>query len=115
MTKTCLLVTFILLLSGCGKVVDQELLQERNGVSFMPNETAPFTGRAQLHFVNGQLKAEGTYKDGQMNGLIRVWHENGQLEFDVAFKDGQMNGLIRTWHENGQLESEATFKDGQMN
>ena len=118
MKKACLLVTFILLLSGCGKdgkVVDFELLQKRNGVSFMPNETAPFTGRGQVHFVNGQLEAEVTYKDGQMNGLSRSWHENGQLKIEGSFKDGEENGLSRMWDENGQLKNEATFKDGQMN
>ena len=43
--------------------------------------------------LNGQLKEQGTNKNGMAEGLFREWHENGQLRVEVNYVDGQHDGL----------------------
>ena len=58
---------------------------------------------------NGQLWAEGTYKDGELDGPYVSYYENGQLEKQGTFKDGKMDGPWVYYYENGQLRSEGTY------
>ena len=61
----------------------------------------------------GQLTAQGVYKDGKAVGQWTFWHKNGQKKLEGNFKDGKANGLQVRWHENGQKKLEANFKDGE--
>ena len=57
---------------------------------------------------NGQLKMEGTYKDGKRDGLMRSWHENGRLRYEYTYKDGKYDGRSRLWVEDGQPQTVPT-------
>ena len=51
---------------------------------------------------NGQKLKEGTYKDGERDGLYTVWYKNGQKEYEGTWKAWQQR-----WDENeddGSLE-----------
>jgi len=50
------------------------------------------------YYKNGQLKQEGTYKDGNPYEL----------------KDGILDGPFKHYYENGQLKREETWKDGEL-
>jgi len=62
---------------------------------------------------NGQIKTEGNYKDGELEGTYKEWYENGQLRFEGNFKYGKRNGLQRWWFENGKLKQESTEQHGK--
>ena len=62
---------------------------------------------------NGQKRYEGTYKDGNEDGIWTGWHENGQKEYEGTIKDGKEDGLITFWYENGQIEDEGNFTNGK--
>lgn len=88
------------------------------------------------HFPNGQLRWEGSFKGGKLEGKNRHWHENGQLSKETSYKNGlehgearQWNkdgkllgkycmehgsGVERQWYENGQIEREAASVRGQL-
>ena len=102
-----------LLMVGCGEVVDYEKLQDRGGVKYLPNEEAPFTGRAERLYENGQKRIEGNYKDGKADGLETVWYENGQKMSESNFKDGKPNGIVTGWYINGQKKWEGNWKEGK--
>jgi len=115
MERVLAVMCLILVLSGCEKVVDADAIQLRNGLVYLPNSTAPFTGKVKDQYANGQFKYEKTYKNGELGGVTRTWYENGQLEQEFITKNGMMaDGPYRKWHENGQLKSEAIFKNGKF-
>jgi len=58
---------------------------------------------------NGQLRAQGTYKDGELDGPFVSYFENGQLEKQGNYKDGKEEGLWVYYFENGQLRSEGIY------
>ena len=52
------------------------VIQERNGLIYIPNETTPFTGVYIPTYPNGQKKSEGNVKDDKLEGLVTLLFEN---------------------------------------
>jgi antitoxin component YwqK of YwqJK toxin-antitoxin module len=50
------------------------------------------------------LLSEGRYKNGELDGVWKVYHENGQLEREVLHKNGELIGEGMKYYENGQLK-----------
>jgi len=55
-----------------------------------------------MHF-NGQVKSEGTYYNGDRNGLYRVYYNNGQIETERYYVKGKINGPYKFFAPNGDL------------
>jgi len=94
-------------MAGCAKPreVDGDLLQNRNGIYYLPNEEKSFTGVAVSKHENGQKKRhETTYKDGSQYGLWTKWHENGQKASEATTKDG-IRISLKSWDRDGNLTS----------
>jgi antitoxin component YwqK of YwqJK toxin-antitoxin module len=66
------------------------------------------------YYDNGQLKEQSNHKDGEFDGLHKIWNEDGQLRWEFNYKDGTQEGLQKGWHSNGQLRWEANYKDGEV-
>ena len=92
------------------------IIEERNGVSFIPNEQKPFTGKHEEFYSNGKKKsAESNYVDGKKNGLFISWYENGKKWFESNYVDGKRNGLFIEWNEDGTKYSETNYVNGNKN
>ena len=91
------------------EAVDFDSLEERDDLLYQNNE--PYSGWVKMMYDSGQKRAEGTFKDGQMDGLWMRWHKNGQKMFEGTYKDDNQVGLSTGWYENGQKAQEAIFKD----
>ena len=114
MKPVLLSLAIALLMVGCGDGnVDYEDLEYRNGVMYLPHEEAPFTGRAERFYQNGQKGEESNWKDGLKDGPVTKWFENGQKEEEENWKDGMEDGLWTYWYENGQKREEGNLKDGK--
>jgi len=72
-------------------------------VSYSQHETV------KEYFENGQLKFEGSFKNGEKDGIHRWWYRDGQLEFEGVFKNGKKDGISKGWWENGALEYTGLF------
>lgn len=56
-------------------------------------------------------------KDGRCLGIgkdLPSYGENGQKSIEGTFKDGEKNGLWTKWYGDGQKWLEETFKDGEL-
>ena len=104
----------ILLISGCGRVVEESELNFRNGKYYPLNSDTPYSGKMVRYYQNGQLKAEGNFKKGEADGIYKSWYENGQLEHEINYTGGELNGFSESYYENGQLKSSGFYKDGKM-
>jgi antitoxin component YwqK of YwqJK toxin-antitoxin module len=72
------------------------------------------TGVVYETHENGRLETEANFKNGQQDGLTKIWFENGQLRGEGNFKSGKPDGATKIWYESGQLKTEKTFKDGKL-
>ena len=39
--------------------------------------------------MNGQLKSEMNYTEGELDGLSKSWYEDGQIQYEQNYKDGK--------------------------
>ena len=59
-----------------------------------------FTGKAIWRLKYNNQKFEGSYKNGQLHGISKLWYQNGNLAQEIMYE----NGLIiskTSWDENG--------------
>jgi antitoxin component YwqK of YwqJK toxin-antitoxin module len=115
--KHLLLMAFAILTIGCGEKksdgVNQDELEDREGVFYLKNSDSPYTGKYFEFHDNGQKKSEENFKDGKPHGIGFSWYENGQKKVEANLKDGKPDGLSVYWYENGQKQAEINYKDGK--
>ena len=59
-----------------------------------------FTGKASWILRFNNQKFEGSYKDGQLHGMSRIWHDNGNLAQETIYDKGTFISK-NSWDENG--------------
>ena len=111
--------------------VDWSKLQDRSGVTYLPNTDKPFSGYAKRAYENEQVEILAEFKEGYIIRL-KQWQENGNPRWDVGLIEGKVgiegmplrkltnlkiqtlrHGSFRHWHENGQKSYEGNFKDSK--
>ena len=64
-----------------------------------------FNGKASWILRFNNQKFEGSYQDGQLHGMSRIWHENGNLAEETIYEKGVMISKT-SWDENGIIINE---------
>ena len=98
MKKLILLLSFVFLLSGCDLFSDPVCIethgQVRGGLTYIPNETEPFSGESSCYYKNGDRKSEVEYTDGKKDGNSILWFKNGQKRKESNYIDGKKTSFI---------------------
>jgi len=95
------------------RVVDYDLLQDRNGILYKLNEKKPYTGAAiSYNLKNGQVVDKANFKDGKAYGEQIRYYENGQIMAKVNYKNGKLHGTWITYDKNGQVVFDYNYIDG---
>jgi hypothetical protein len=98
MKKALLIITALMLVVGCSKTIDgNTLIRSTGDLMYAPGSDKPYSGEAVWYYDNGQKREEGTFKDGEKDGVWTEWHENGQKESEGTYKDGEIQGEERRW------------------
>jgi len=107
--------TFILTLFivGCGEEKVAKVLQERNGIFYVPNEETPFSGIGESYYLTGQKQHAYHYEDGIRDGKFTTWYLNGQKSHEGSFNEGKDDGPFVAWYENGQQRGQGEFDNGK--
>lgn len=90
----------------------------KRGVSFLPNHEAPFSGRAEDSFPNGQKRCDYIIKEGVIiEG--KEWYQNGQLKWEKSpakqisfFDDGVKRQVMN--YTNGLLSDCSAWKENRQ-
>jgi antitoxin component YwqK of YwqJK toxin-antitoxin module len=63
---------------------------------------------------NGNVKEEGNYVDGKLEGEFREYDESGKLMVLCYFKKGVIDGMLTYWRDSdaGVLFETSMYKDG---
>ena len=108
-----LLLIALLVVFGCAKPINDETLIDKGGLKYHPDTKELYSGKVFKNRMGGKKEFEGSYKDGELDGVRTRWYENGQKEEEGTYKDGKRDGLFTQWYKNGQKRREDTFKDGK--
>ena len=154
--KRIVLLLTALLVAGCGEkssdsvtlplsdanverllkeAVDWDSIEDRNGLSYQPNESKPFSGWAKSMYDSGQVEFLGQFKNGKHDGPYMSWYENGQRLLEIHWRNGKLvsasvwkpdgkpcpitkivdgSGIVARWDENGQKKLELHFKKNSL-
>ena len=69
--------------------VDWSKLQDRGGVTYLPNTQEPFSGYAKRVYENDQVALLAQFKDGYVVRL-KQWLENGTPRWRVGYMEGKV-------------------------
>ena len=113
MKHTLLIITALMLVVGCSEsdaqrsrniivsdVIeyhDNEGIPKKIRVYDISRDKVALTYEEIKFYRNGQKREEGTFKDGEKDGVWTEWHENGQKESEGTYKDGEIQGEERRW------------------
>ncbi|WP_375580974.1 hypothetical protein ABWH96_08165 [Marivirga tractuosa] len=56
---------------------------------------------------------ESVYKEGQRNGVDKIYYPNGELRIFQHYKNGQLHGKYISYDENGNVEEQYSYKEGK--
>lgn len=71
-------------------------------------------GDNTLRYDNGNIKIQGTTKDGKRVGEWKSYFESGKLQSDEFFADDKADGKVIVYFENGQKMYEGQNSMGNM-
>lgn len=110
-------------------VYDYQII-DRDGIVYLKNERAPFTGKVMekknrnyylngrphgkwlSFYSNGRLKSIENWKNGKLFGKYVLYQENGKKIFETTYLNGKDNGEYFLFHSNGRLQVQGKFKNG---
>lgn len=69
-----------------------------------------YEGLCKFYYSNGNLKAEGTFKNGLKNGAFKLYHKNGKLAAHRSYIDGMADGTWESWDEEGFPEFKGAYR-----
>ena len=106
LTLLLLIAISSLLNFGCGKVFEETVVEEselnfRNDKFYHVNSDTAYTGRIVTYYGNGQFKENGSYKDGQKDGLYKYYFETGQLQFIKKYISGEFIKTMIRYDKSG--------------
>jgi antitoxin component YwqK of YwqJK toxin-antitoxin module len=62
---------------------------------------------------NGKKRFEYTAVNDAYEGELKEWAENGQLFHLAHYKNGQEDGVQKMWHANGKIRSNFVIINGR--
>ncbi|MDR0228917.1 MAG: hypothetical protein LBI72_07625 [Flavobacteriaceae bacterium] len=70
-------------------------------------------GLTEMIAEDGLTKVELEFKNGVKHGLVRLFIKGTQI-LDMKYKDGKVDGVVKMYGLNGQLKMEANYKEGTV-
>jgi len=92
--------------------VDWSKLQDRDGVTHLPNSQQPYSGYAMRAYEDEHVEALAQFKDGKQDGFMTAWYENGQKVREINIKDGDKFMSAEVWKPNGEKCPVTSLQDG---
>jgi len=86
-------------------------LKNINGIWFYRNQNA--TGYI-LEKKKVAVISKVPVIDGRENGVAYGWFESGEIRYERSYKNGNRDGLHKIWYKNGQLANNMFYIDDKL-
>ncbi|MBN1185845.1 MAG: hypothetical protein JXB49_26425 [Bacteroidales bacterium] len=71
----------------------------------------PYSGKAFLHYNNGQKMIEANFSKGYLHGSFTTWYENGDKQSECEYRHGKLLPTWKFWTLGGEALDVGTLKD----
>jgi antitoxin component YwqK of YwqJK toxin-antitoxin module len=103
---------------GCkynGKTLDTSKSETELGAKFISKAPYNFTGLMECFHSNGKISKTEEFKNGQLNGVTKIFDEQGHLQEEAHMKDGKRSGNFKRYHHKTyKLVHDWNYKDGEL-
>ena len=86
---------------------NKQLMEYREFVNEMKN------GKQVAYWDNGNKRFEFVAKDDAYEGELKEWDYNGKLFHLAHYKNGQEEGVQKLWYENGKIRANYVIINGR--
>lgn len=90
-------------------------LTMRDGLTYVPEATRPFTGQLTISGIEGFARVERSYVDGILNGTETAWSESGEKLYQANYRDNLLHGQVTYWKPDGTTILVFCFENGDVN
>lgn len=66
-------------------------------------------GLQEYFYQDGTSKSQIPYKEGKLDGTVRLYHPNNQLARELGFKNGKRQGKEHCWDQQGMMLVDAEY------
>lgn len=87
---------------------------DRNGKEIANSGSADGTFDAKRYYATGQLRLEGSYRKGAMQGLWKYYNRFGRLLGEHRYEDGQLQGESKEYFPSGETKYILHYKDNDL-
>lgn len=94
-------------------IVEQQVEGNQVKIVYFFNDTNSMSGKSET-YINGKLLSVSIFKNGKMNGVIKMYYENGKIQAIHNFKDNVLNGEAIEYDENGNVIKKVLYKNGNI-
>ena len=107
MKRLLLIILPLLLIVGCSKPLNDETLIEKGGLMYHPDTKKLYSGKVFKNYIGGKPHLEGSYKNGEKDGLWITWLDNGIKKSELNYEKGIL-GIQNYFSTKGDI---VTFKN----
>jgi len=93
--------------------IDRQFTGNGTLLKEIPYKDGQLDGTVKVYFETGELKTEVHYEKGRREGFARRYYKEGPLYQDAFYHNGKLDGIQRKYHQNGQLMSESIMYKGK--
>jgi antitoxin component YwqK of YwqJK toxin-antitoxin module len=65
------------------------------------------------YWDNGNKRTESQYKNGELNGLTKMYHPDGSLSVESYYKNGKLDGVFTRWFDSGVMDIKKKYTNGK--
>ena len=80
--------------------------------ALMPYKNGVEDGINIIYYENGNIEYEKNVSNNGRTVYEKHYFSSGKLDFEATYKDGQLDGVVKKYGENGQVIQQGTFKNG---
>jgi len=60
------------------------------------------------------LKEERNYKNGKLEGIVKVYYDNGKIMEEGAYQNGIRHGVSKWYDQEGNVTIEYEYENGKL-
>ncbi|HTL47235.1 MAG TPA: hypothetical protein VL688_04135 [Verrucomicrobiae bacterium] len=82
-------------------------------LNFTVEKEQHLDGEMEKQYFFGKLVAERSYRNGQLNGLTKIYYGDGKIKSEWTFREGSREGLAKQYSPDGNLKFEDEYSAGK--
>ena len=94
-------------------IVEQQVEGNQVKIVYFFNDTNSMSGKSET-YINGKLLSVSIFKNGKMNGVIKMYYENGKIGAVYNIKDNIQDGEAIEYDEDGNVIRKVLYKNGEI-